>query len=253
VVSIMLPLPVAWFVRLVPALLWHVPSSPVTLHQLEVGLQAAPEARFKKDTLPMDGMLPVDTLFESLARKAETPRKQGKGRPGTSRQGSPGGSTGWREGYTALVGEDGLFVRVVAASNPGSHRPPACGTGAHLKAITEAFRPSFTDVWSLVSRHADRQRLLDYWNGPREPPLPSDRPVAPHPRPLIRVVDAGLSSPAPCVCSALGHQLDFPAALVLGQPHRLAGEIARALAQVVMRVYGIEMEQILRRWGVEGC
>jgi hypothetical protein len=202
----------------------------------------------------MDGMLPMGTLFESLG-KAESARKQGQGRPVKSKQGSPGGSTDWGKDYAALVEEDGLFVRVVPASNPGWHRPPACGTGAHLKAIREAFRHGFTDIWSLVSRHADRQRLLDYWNGPREPPLPSDRPVAPHPRPLIQVIDAGLSPPAPSVCSKLGHQLDFPAALVLGQPDRLAGEIARALAQVLMlanrrhwRLIIDLIEDPLKRW-----
>ena len=105
----------------------------------------------------------MDTLFEFLGRKAESIRKQGKGRPAKSKQGSPGGSTGWGQGYTALVEKDGLFVRAVAASNPGSHRPPAYGTGAHLKAITEAFRLEFTDIWGLVSRHDDRQDRIYFF------------------------------------------------------------------------------------------
>jgi hypothetical protein len=176
----------------------------------------------------------ANTLFDLLIQKARSAKRQ-SGERGPKPK-PPKSTSVWGPAYAVLEEEEGLFVHIPAVLNiPGSPGRPSGGIGARGRAVVEAFRQSFCDLWDRIPE-LDRQRLLEYWRGSKYPFTSSDRYGEPHPKPWIRLVEGDVSSPSFRACSMFGHQLDFPVSLVLGTPQHLYRQIARAVAEVFLFV-----------------
>jgi hypothetical protein len=183
----------------------------------------------------MDGVPVFHTLLDFLA---DRPAPHGEGHARQARAGAgrvPAESGGPGAPFVAPVERDRLFFRVVSASlRPGSPDAQGDGPGEWVEKVRRTFIHASTEVWGRLPG-ADRQVLLDYWQG-RPYRSASDglrfTPPPPGHRPLIQVTDRAPLSPSSPAWSNLGHELNFPAALVLEQPNGLAPVIARALAQV---------------------
>jgi hypothetical protein len=122
-----------------------------------------------------------------------------------------------------LVAEDALSFRVIADDQDGLARQKT-----DTAAVAEGFRAAFAGVWRKIPP-ADRQRMLAYWRRGGDS-LSRDRSARDEkPAPLIRVV--GGSEPPDDVIARCGMEISLPASLV-GQPFKLVGEVARALAGV---------------------
>ena len=148
----------------------------------------------------------------------------GKRASSSTRRGSTRPHVGREVRDLPLVEEDGLCFRVTAGVRGGLARHDFDPV-----AVAGGFRAAFVGVWEKLPP-ADRRRMLAYWRrGGESLPLAS-RARDEQPAPLIRVVCG--AEPPDDVIARCGMEISFPASLVLGQPHELVGEVARALAGV---------------------
>jgi hypothetical protein len=166
--------------------------------------------------------MPLDapTLIDFLRLRAEQVQEQRRRRAPTAavKRGFPRQAAREPVRYPVLVAADKLYFRV-------STGDPEVDTAA----VEATFRRAFTGVWGRIPG-PDRRCLVDYWRS--DPTRLSRDPLRPtaHPRPCIRVVDAGPWSPSADLCGDLGAKLTFPFDLVAEHSHQLPLAIARALA-----------------------
>jgi hypothetical protein len=207
----------------------------------------------------MEGLSGPLTHLDLLAAQPAPDKKQ---RANRSRKGSdrvlPKNDSDAEGSFASLVSRDGLYFRVL--SDPARHKmspSQAGGPGSRNEGIWQAFRRPFNEVWDRVPR-PDRQVFVDYWQRPPYRSASDGLSFTPPPsghRPLIQVTDRAPLSPLLPVWSQLGHEMNFPVALVVEQPHRLPLVIARTLAQVFMlatrrhwRLVVSKIEEPLARW-----
>jgi hypothetical protein len=119
--------------------------------------------------------------------------------------------------------------------------PPAPARAA------DAFKAAFTGVWNKIPTW-DRHRLLAFWR-------PTGEKSAQEP--LIRVLPARLCPNEEVVFDEAGAELGFPMVL-LEDPQRLAGMIARTLADVLRfatrehyRLIRSHFDEPVERWEKE--
>jgi hypothetical protein len=166
--------------------------------------------------------MPLDapTLFDFLCRRAEQVQEQRRRRAPTAaaKRGCPRQAAREPVRYPVLVAADQLFFRVSTGDRE-----------VDTAAVEATFRRAFSVVWRRIPG-SDRRCLVDYWRS--DPTRLSRDPLRPtaHPRPCIRVLDAGPWSPSADLCGDLGAKLTFPLDLVAEHPDQLPRSVARALA-----------------------
>jgi hypothetical protein len=151
-----------------------------------------------------------------------------------------------------LLEEDGLFFRILPgalASLARRAEGPLLGGPA---ALAQTFRDAFHAAWERLPLW-DRQRLLNYWRPGYEWSSPDERGRGDSPRPL-QIVGGALSS-SQVSFDKLGHEVNFPALLVVGRRSVCMRAIAQALADTHRVMSGqhwnllVEMmDKPLERW-----
>jgi hypothetical protein len=163
---------------------------------------------------------------------AAPPQKNGKPRNRETEASKPTSletGTGRTVCIASLIKKDGLFVCIVRHNTLDAPADSPVDTRG-LQAAEATLRQAITAVWDRVPWR-DRHNILAYWQDPNGAVLFKDRRLPIH-RPLIRILDVGLSSSPDPTCSKLGHVLDFPLLYLREQPESLTLDIARLFVQV---------------------
>jgi hypothetical protein len=127
-----------------------------------------------------------------------------------------------------LVPEDCLFFRIEPDAVASLARRPEGPLAGGVATLAQTFCHAFHAVWASLPLW-DRQRLLNYWQQGYDGLSPAEQDLRNSPRPFISIMGGPLSA-SQVIFARLGHEMSFPAVLVMGQRSILIGEIARVLA-----------------------